>query len=115
MKNADDWVRDAMQHLESGWHTHYHSEMVDALEAAVTAFDQALALQPDRFDALYEKGMALMRLERYEQAAAALAEAQRWRPEVAELRRQLEECSRRLGRQRPAPGPKATGSPRTRS
>jgi tetratricopeptide (TPR) repeat protein len=115
MKNADDWVRDAMQHLESCWHTHYRSEMVDELEAAVVAFDKALAIQPDHFDAWNEKGLALMRLERYREAAAAFAEAQRLRPEIIELQRQREESLRRLARQEralpPTERPKASSEP----
>jgi tetratricopeptide (TPR) repeat protein len=106
MKNADDWVKDAMLHIESCWHTHYHSEMVGELEAAVAAFDEALALRPDHFDALYEKGLALVRLERYEHAAATFAQAQRLRPEIAELRRQLDDLSSRLERREEAQGAK---------
>ena len=113
MKSTDDWVREAMQHIESCWHTDYHSEMVAELQAAVAAFDQALALQPDRFDALYEKGLTLMRLERYDRAAAAFAVAQRLRPEMTELQRQREESLRRLARQQLAAP--ATEHPQARS
>lgn len=106
MKNADDWVKEAMHRLEMSWHTDYRSEMIGELEAAVAAFDQALVLRPDDFDALYEKGLALVRLDRYEDAAASFARALRLRPEIAELRRQLALLSSQLDRHEEAPAAK---------
>ena len=103
MKSADDWVNDAMQRIESSWHTHYHSEWIGELEAAVAAFDEALALQPDHFDALYGKGLVLMKLDRYEDAAATFARALELRPDITELRRQLDQSLSRLAREKLAP------------
>ena len=100
-----------MQRIESSWHTHYHSEWIGELEAAVAAFDQALALQPDHFDALYEKGLVLMKLDRYEDAAATFARALELRPDITELRRQLEQSLSRLAREERAPAAKEIQKP----
>ena len=106
MKSADDWVMEATHRIEMSWHTHYRSEMVDELKAAVAAFDQALALRPDHFDALYQKGLALVELEQYEDAAATFSQALQLRPEVIELRRRLADLSSRLEQHEEAPAAK---------
>ena len=98
MKSADDWVKEAMHRIEMSWHADYHSELIGDLEAAVAAFVNALALQPDHFEALSQKGLALARLDRHEEAAATLAQAIRLRPDHTELWLQQAESLSRVMR-----------------
>jgi len=45
------------------------------MNEAVSAFDRALAIDKDQYLAYHEKGVALARLGRYEEAVAALSDA----------------------------------------
>jgi ribosomal protein S27E len=62
MKDADAWVADGERHLETSWHTDYHSELIAELTAAVAAFEKALKLEPGHVEASRQKGLALERL-----------------------------------------------------
>ena len=98
MKDADARFKEAMHRIEMSWHADYQSELIGDLEAAVAALDQALALQPDHFEALSQKGLALARLDRHEEAAATLAQAIRLRPDHTELWLQQAESLSRVMR-----------------
>jgi len=51
------------------------------LEEAIAAFDQAVAIKPDDHDTLYNKGIALGKLERYVEAIAAYDQALAIKPD----------------------------------
>jgi tetratricopeptide (TPR) repeat protein len=84
MKDADAWFEEGMKDVELSWHADYQSEVKGDLEDAISDFDKALGLRSDHADAWFQKGLALARLRRHEEAAGALAEAVRLRPDDAE-------------------------------
>jgi len=85
MSDADACFEQGMKHIGLSRHADYHSEYVGDLEDAIACFDRALALKPDHFDALGEKGTALAALGRHAEAAEALAKAISLRPEITQL------------------------------
>ncbi|GAB4251082.1 MAG: hypothetical protein OHK005_18220 [Candidatus Methylacidiphilales bacterium] len=69
MPTAEDWLDEGNTHLALG-----------DLEEAANAYRKATELDPDHFDAWHALAMALMKLERYEEALAAGQETVRIRP-----------------------------------
>jgi len=67
-------------HFEQGNLFHASQEF----EAAIAAYDQALAIKPDKHAALYNKGVALYALGRYEEAIAAYDQALAIKPDYHE-------------------------------
>jgi len=67
-------------------------------EEALSAFDQALGLNPGLFAAHYNRGNALFGLERHDDAAAAFGQALALDPGFAGARQNRAEALRRLGR-----------------
>ena len=75
MKSVDDWFNDGMADIELSWHADYQSELVGDLESAIADFDQALALKRDHVEALIQKGLALARLGRHDEAETTFGQA----------------------------------------
>lgn len=98
MKSADEWFDAGMAHLQLAWSADHHSELAGDLEDAVAHFDRALALRPEHAEAWAQKGLALARLDRHEEAAVALGEALRLRPGETELWLKRSGCLASLGR-----------------
>ncbi|MDX2050179.1 MAG: tetratricopeptide repeat protein, partial [Rickettsiaceae bacterium] len=84
------------RNLFSGWFIEIE-EALDALNAgsefcnrgdyqrAIKAYDEAIGLKQDYADAYYNKGLALSKLSRHEDAIAAFNEAIRLKPEDNEF------------------------------
>lgn len=98
MKSADDCFNDGMEDIKLSWHADYQSELVGDLESAIADFDQALALQSDHVEALIQKGLALARLGRHDEAENALGQAIQLKSDDPELWLQHSKSLAGLGR-----------------
>ena len=67
-------------------------------EEAAAALAEALEIDPNHVDALYEQGMALRKLERWEAALASLERAAGLNPAEARIQYALSQTYQRLGR-----------------
>ena len=98
MKSADDWFNDGMEDIKLSWHADYQSELVGDLKSAIADFDQALALQSDHVEALIQKGLALARLGRHDEAETTLGQAIQLKSDDPELWLQHSKSLAGLGR-----------------
>ena len=83
-RDAEAWYQSGLYALANAFRTDYTSGFYSAHEGAIAAFDKAIELKPDYFDAWYLKGVALATLDRYDEALLADEQALRCQPKDPE-------------------------------
>lgn len=95
---AADWLQRGLEALELSRSADTQSELRGDREAAVDAFDRALALEPQHAQAQFLRGRTLADLDRHEEALDSLAVAQQLLPGDPAPNRAAAFSFHRLGR-----------------
>lgn len=97
LKTADEWFTEGMRQLDLSRSADTSSDYQGDLEAACAAFEQCLTLNTGHLEALRQRGLTLLSLERHTEALDCLVAAAAQRPDDRELLFAAAKCTSALG------------------